>query len=180
MKCYDFELNISAYIDGELKQAVRSDFLNHEEICSICSEKLQDIEKLLQNLPELNKLSLSGKFSQKLQEKIRDIDNRGPAFWNRLANLTIFGFEPLPAMGMAAAMMMIIGSAYFMLDQDQLPNVDLQKLSTRTEQDNTNFKSPSVVNPVHGLPVMADSDTAAQLEKKKVPDTPIHLVGRGK
>ena len=48
MKCYDFELNISAYIDGELKQAVRSDFLNHEEICRICSEKLQDIEKLLQ------------------------------------------------------------------------------------------------------------------------------------
>lgn len=179
MKCYDFELNISAYIDGELKQAVRSNFLNHEEICSICSEKLQDIEKLLQNLPELNKLSLSGEFSQNLQEKIRDIDNRGPAFWDRLANLTIFGFEPLPAMGMAAAVMMIIGSAYFMLDQDKLPNVDLQKLSTRTEQG-PNFNSPSVVNPVQGLPVMADSDTAAQLEEKKVPDTPIHLVGGSK
>ena len=83
-------------------------------------------------------------------------------------------------MGMAAAMMMIIGSAYFMLNQDQLPNVDLQKLSTRTEQGNPNFKSPSVVNPVQGLPVMADSDTAAQLEGKKVPDTPIHLMGGGK
>ena len=45
MNCYDFELNISAYIEGELKQAVRENFNQHKDTCSNCEEKLGDISK---------------------------------------------------------------------------------------------------------------------------------------
>jgi len=53
MNCYDFELNISAYIEGELKQVVREDFNQHKDTCKNCKEKLLDIAKLMENLPNL-------------------------------------------------------------------------------------------------------------------------------
>ena len=53
MNCYDFELNISAYIEGELKQSVRREFSTHKETCNDCSEKLGDIARMIRQLPEL-------------------------------------------------------------------------------------------------------------------------------
>ena len=43
MNCYDFELNISAYIEGELKQAVRGNFNQHRDGCNNCKVKLDDM-----------------------------------------------------------------------------------------------------------------------------------------
>jgi len=71
MNCYDFELNISAYIEGEIKQAVREDFNQHKDACNNCKGKLVDISKLLENLPNLAQVKTSSQFKQKLQGKIQ-------------------------------------------------------------------------------------------------------------
>ena len=69
MKCYDFELNISAYIEGELKQVVRQSFTGHKESCSLCKEKLTDISELMGNMPKLTPLITSPQFIPNLNEK---------------------------------------------------------------------------------------------------------------
>ena len=73
----------------------------------------------------------SSQFIQNLHEKIREIDNRGPSIWQRLVQLKPLGFDPIPAGGFALAMVMIIGASYLLLNQDGLPDIDFEKLSTK-------------------------------------------------
>jgi len=176
MNCYDFELNISAYIEGELKQAIRENFTNHKETCGICCEKLSDISRLMENLPKMSQLSTSSQFDQKLQNKIREIDNQGPSIWQWLMQLKPLGFEPVPALGFAVAMVMIIGASYLLLNQDGLPNIDFEKLSTQSQQNTPQKFKPSVITPTKNLPSMADSDTSAKSNPKHL-ENRIHLVG---
>ena len=98
MNCYNFELNISAYIEGELKQVIRKDFIQHKEICNQCAHKLVDISNIIKNLQSLNSLTTSNKFMHGLNENIRKIDNESPSLWQHIKQIRPFGFEPLPAM----------------------------------------------------------------------------------
>ena len=84
----------------------------------------------MKNLPNLMSVMTSHKFDQKLKGKIREIDNRRPSIWQRLLGMKPFGFEPVPALGFALALVMIIGASYVLLNQDVLPNVNFEKLST--------------------------------------------------
>ena len=166
MNCYDFELNISAYIEGELQKTVREDFNQHKETCQNCEEKLVDIKKLMENLPNLVSVTTSNQFDQKLQGKIREIDNRGPSIWQRLIALRPLGFEPVPALGFALAMVMIVCASYFLLNQDVAPIVD--------GKEKKHF--PTIMMPEHNLPQnMADSDTSGKSDTKH-PDIPIQTV----
>ena len=81
----------------------------------------------MEKLPNLTQVSTSNHFNQKLQEKIREIDNRGPSIWQRLLEMKPLGFEPVPAMGFALALIMIIGASFLLLNQDALPNIDFNK-----------------------------------------------------
>ena len=178
MNCYDFELNISAYIEGELKQADRREFSTHKETCSNCTEKLGNIAQLIRKLPELTPKTTSSQFIHNLHEKIREIDNRGPSIWQRLVQLKPLGFDPVPAVGFALAMVMIIGASYLLLNQDGLPDVDFKKLSTQSRQQASPQFKPSVIAPEPTLPTMADSDSSVKPQNKKHLDKRIKLVGR--
>ena len=178
MNCYDFELNISAFIEGELKQAVREDFNQHKDACNNCKEKLVDISKLMENLPNLTQVTTSSQFNQKLQEKIREIDNRGPSIWQRLLEMKPLGFEPVPAMGFTLAIVMIIGASFLLLNQDGLPDVDFEKLSTQSQQKIPQEFKPSVITPQKHLPSIANSDTSEKTKSNNI-DKRIKLV-RGK
>jgi len=158
MNCYDFELNISAYIEGELKQVVREDFNKHRDFCNNCKEKLEGISKLMENLPNLVQVTTSNHFDNNLRKKIHEFDNRGPSLWQRLLGIKPLGFEPVPALGFALAIIMIIGASFLLLNQDGLPEIDFEKLSTQSQQK---FK-PSVISPQKNLPSMADSDTSGK------------------
>ena len=177
MNCYDFELNISAYIEGEIKQVAREDFNQHKDACNNCKEKLVDISKLMENLPNITQVTTSSQFNQKLQEKIHGIDSRGTSIWQRLLKKKPLGFEPVSAMGFALAMVMIIGASFLLLNQDGLPDVDFEKLSTRTQQKIPQEFKPSVITPQKNLPSMADSDTSGKPNLKNL-DNHIKLVGR--
>ena len=177
MNCYDFELNISAYIEGELKQAVRRDFSTHKETCSNCAEKLEDIAHIIQQLPELTQKTTSRRFIHNLHEKIRKIDNHGPSIWQWLLQLRPLGFDPVPAVGFAMAMVMIIGASFLLLNQDGLPDVDFEKLSTQSQKQVPLHFKPSVITPEPTLPTMADSDSSVKPENTRHIDNRIKLVG---
>ena len=176
MNCYDFELNISANIEGDLKQVVREDFNQHKDTCKNCKEKLSDIAKLMENLPNLVQVTTSSQFDRSLQEKIREIDNRGPSIWQRLLEMKPLGFEPVPAVGFTLAIVMIIGASFLLLNQDGLPDVDFEKLSTQYQQKIPPEFEPSVITPKKNLPSMADSDTSGKPNPKNL-DNRIKLVG---
>ena len=176
MNCYDFELNISAYIEGELKQVVREDFNQHKDSCKNCKKKMVDISQLMENLPHLMQFTTSSQFNENLQEKIREIDNRGPSIWQHLLEMKPFGFEPIPASGFALALVMIFGASFLLLNQDGLPDVDFEKLSTQYQQKIPPEFEPSVITPKKNLPSMADSDTSVKPNSRNV-DNRIKLVG---
>ena len=122
MNCYDFELNISAYIEGELKQLVRDDLNQHKDACNKCKEKLVDISKLMEYLPDLEQVTTSSLFDENLQGKICEIDNRGSSIWQRLLEMKPLGFKPVPALGFSLALVMIIGTSFFLLNDYHLCN----------------------------------------------------------
>ena len=160
MNCYNFELNISAYIEGELKQTVRQELSQHKENCQSCKQKLLEISQMMENFPNLVKVTTSRKFNEKLQVRIGEIDNLGPTLWERLLQIKPFGFEPTPALGLFLAMIMITGATFFLLNQDSLPHVDLNKLSTQSPQNTHQNFNPSVISPKQNKPSIADSDTS--------------------
>ena len=118
----------------------------------------------------------SSQFEEILHNRIREIDNRGPSIWQRMLEMKPFGFEPVPALGVALAMLIIIGASYLLLNQDSLPNVNLNKLSTNSQQNIPQNFQPSVITPKQNLPSMADSDTTVKSNTKHL-DKRIKLVG---
>ena len=177
MNCYNFELNISAYIEGEMKQSVRVEFVLHREECKNCGSKLAEISSLIKQMPHLSQLTTSDNFMTNLRERIKEIDNRGPSLLERISQFTFFGFEPVPAMGFSLAMVMVIGASYLLINQDQLPNVDLKFLSTQSSSSPPNSFTPSVTAPDPVLPTIADSDSLVNQENVNRISPPIKLVG---
>ena len=77
------------------------------------------ISKLMENLPNLTQVTTSSQFSQKLRGKIHEIDNRVPSIWQRLLEVKPFGFDPVPAVGFTLAIVMIIGTSFLLLNQEE-------------------------------------------------------------
>ena len=174
MKCYDFELNISAYIDGELKQVVRQSFNEHKGNCILCNEKLADISKLMDKMPKLTPLVTSPQFIHNLNEKIREIDNCGPSIWERITQFKPLGFEPVPALGFTLAMVMVISASYLLIHRNGLPEINMEKLSTQSRQQ---IPKPSVVIPPQPGLSIADSDSSVQPDISNRYDDKIKLIG---
>ena len=177
MNCYDFELNISAYIEGELKLVIREEFNQHRDSCDNCTIKLEDISKLIENLPQIRQVTTSQQFNENLQKKIYAIDNNTPSFWQRLLIIRPLGFEPAPALGFTFAIIMIVSTSFFLLNEDVLPVINLDTISTQSQQEDPSEFKPSVVSPQKNITSMADSDSSANPDSK-YPEGRIKLVGR--
>ncbi len=177
MNCYDFELNISAYIEGELKQAVRENFINHKETCDNCFEKLSDISKLMENMLNISNVKTSSQFDQVLRERILEIDNRGPSIWERITQFKPLGFEPVPALGFSLAMVMVISASYLLIHTNGLPEINIEKLSTQSLQQTPKPFNPSVVIPQQTGPSIADSDSASKPDIRNRYNDKIKLTG---
>ena len=158
---------------------IREDFVNHKKNCDTCFEKLSDISKLIENMLNISNAKTSSQFDQVLRERIIEIDNKEPSIWQRLSLFKPLGFEPIPALGFTIALVMVIGASFLLLNQDGLPNVDFEKLSTQSQQKTTNQFKPSVITPTQNLPSMADSDTSGKSNTKHL-ENRIQLVGGNK
>ncbi len=174
MKCYDFELSISAYIEGELKQVVRQSFNEHKGNCILCNDKFEDISKLMDKMPKLTPLVTSPQFIHNLSAKIREIENRGPSIWERITQFKPLGFEPVPALGFTLAMVMVISASYLLIQTNGLPEINMEQLTTKSYPQTP---KPSVVIPPQTGLSIADSDSSVQPDIHSRYDDKIKLTG---
>ena len=161
MKCYDFELNISAYIDGDLKQSIRKLFIEHKDNCNNCNNKLINISMMIKKLSDLPLKSTSNKFNEELNKKINDIDNLEPSFWEKIKLMRLFGLEPVPAFGFIMSLIIIVGSSYLFFSLPGNPNViDNKTLSTKSKINSKEKYYQIVEKPKQDTPFIVDSDSS--------------------
>ena len=162
MKCYDFELNISAYIEGELKKDFRNSFNEHRRTCASCQEKLADITQCMKEMPKIKSIVVSDNFIDILNKKIKEINNKGPSFLEKIMHFRPFGLEPIPALGFSFALVMVISASYFFINIDKIPEIDMEKLSIKSPNVTPEPFKPSLVIPPHTGTSIADSDSSVK------------------
>ena len=171
MNCYEFENLISEYIDGELKMGNRKGFVTHKSDCILCKEKLDDIVSILKEMPTMDKMITSGGFLSKLNDKIESYDKRSTLKLNQF-----FGFDYVSAIGLAAAMVLVVGASYLLVTEDSIPIVDLDKISTKSGQS---VQNPQItLNHQNGF--IADQDSSDNEDEESQYNMPIRLVGGSK
>jgi len=171
MNCYKFENHISEYIDGELKMGVRKGFVTHKLDCILCKEKLEGIIAIVKEMPNIARIQTSGDFLNKLHQKIESYENRSPLKMGR-----IFGFDYASAVGLAAAMVLVVSASYLLVTEDSVPIVDLDKISTRNGHM-TQEPQITVSNPNSYI---ADQDSSDKNNEENQFNMPIRLVGGSK
>ena len=171
MNCYEFENLISEYIDGELKMGLRKGFMTHKSDCILCTEKLDNIISMLKEMPNMDKMKTSGDFLNKLNVKIESYENRSMLKLNQF-----FGFDYVSAIGLAAAIVLVVGASYLLVTEDSIPIVDLDKISTKSGQSNQN--SQITLNNQNGF--IADQDSSENEDDRGQYNMPIRLVGGSK
>ena len=177
MKCYDFEAQISAYIDGELKPTQRKDFTLHRQDCPECAGKLDDIVQMLQTLHELPVVQTSEDFMNRLQKKIDDHNSGKTSIWQRIIQFRPFGLDPIPAFGFAAAIVLMTISTFMIFDLDRPPQVDFDRLTAR--QAMLNEASDPLASPPLTAGATLDTTALDSVAPGTRPyDAPIHLVNQ--
>lgn len=171
MNCYEFENHISEYIDGELKMGSRKGFITHKSDCILCTEKLDDITSMLKEMPNIVKMKTSGDFLNKLNDKIESYENRSTLKMNQF-----FGFDYFSAIGLAAAMVLVVSASYLLVTEDSVPIVNLDKISTKSGQPNQN--SQITLNNQNGF--IVDQDSSDNEDDESQYNMPIRLVGGSK
>ena len=108
MKCYDFELNLTAYIEGQIKEKNRKLFLKHEDECKKCKNKLKEIIHLIKVMPQIKTYETSSSFMKNLNKKIFELDNKEPSLWKKIQTFKPFGYSPAPTIGFALSFVLIM------------------------------------------------------------------------
>ena len=124
MDCDKFELKISSYIEGELKQKDRIHFDEHKTTCDICLVKFTDIQTMIGELKGLSTLETSQKFHYNLNRKIQSKDYNKISQWGKIFNSKPFGLKPSYALGMTFAFGVFIVSSYFLINVDSAPELN--------------------------------------------------------
>ena len=175
MNCYEFEQNISAFIEGEIKKPKKEEFIKHQNNCLECSIKTDKISQMLNNLHSLKNFKTSSSFESTLKDKISNIENKRYGLWDQLKNLKPFGFEAIPAIGLSFAILMIFSSSYLLINFDKVPEINFNNMISNKI---TNQVFPSNKKSLNNMGNIADEDTLVDLKKNKVKNS-IRLV-RGK
>jgi len=161
MNCYDFEAKISAYIDGELKQSEWKSFSEHKKVCEDCNNKLEDIKGLISSMSNAPRVRTSADFMTNLQNKIEDHQSR-KSLSGWLKNFTLFGMEPLPAVGFSAAIAVLLVSSFILFNDDAVPTVDFDELSRNSSSSPATGNYDNSSFPLHDPGLLAEdseSDT---------------------
>ena len=174
MKCYDFKLNLTAYIEGEIKEKNRKLFLKHKDECNECDGKLKDIINLVGVMPHMKTYETSSSFMDVLNKRIFELNNKGPSLWKKIQNFKPFGYSPAPSFGFALSFALIIIASYILFDNDEIPKINIDKFSDQSKNNN-----PSIIISPQNSPIMADSDSTEKKDVKNRYDGKIKLV-RGK
>ena len=173
MNCYEFEQNISAFIEGDVKREQKEKIISHKGECLECSTKIDKVSKMINGLHSLDTMQTSPLFESALKAKISDLENKKEGLWYKLLNLKPFGLEPMPAMGLSLALLMIFGSSYILINQDKVPDIELNNIISNNIIPKN---SPSISAPITETPEIADTDTLINSKRNKANNS-IRLVG---
>ncbi|NOZ08590.1 MAG: zf-HC2 domain-containing protein [FCB group bacterium] len=132
MNCYNFEANISAYIDGELNQSDWKGFTEHHQNCVACKSKLEGVRELLGAMKAVPEVTTSDNFFKGLQRKIEIHENKS-SFITRIIEFKPFGMNPLQALGFAAVVTFMVISSFMLFNTDKLPVVNFDELSRENQ-----------------------------------------------
>ncbi len=132
MNCYNFEANISAYIDGELNQSDWKGFTEHQQNCTACKSKLKGVRELLGNMKTIPEVTTSDDFFKGLQRKIETHENRSSII-AKIVEFKPFGMNPLQALGFAAVVTFMVISSFMLFNTDRLPVVHFDELSRENQ-----------------------------------------------
>lgn len=72
VKCEKLLEMISPYLDGELQESEREEFLAHMEQCPQCKKEVEELEQLLHDFSEIPEVELPEGFHEELMVKIKD------------------------------------------------------------------------------------------------------------
>ena len=164
MNVNDFEKNISNYLDGSLKPSKMKEFEELLKNNIECKEKLNSYKKMLKELSMLEDLSTSDNFMNELNKKI-NIANQ-PKIIDKIQKINFFGYDYISISGIAAALIMFIFSITIFTQSDNIPVVNLDKLSTK------NIKKNPVVE--DDFQMLTEDDS---LDSNLRTNLPIQLIG---
>ena len=88
MRCRKVKKKLSAFIDNELKQEIKSDVERHLAECSFCNQELMLLNQTWDALEVFEKIDTSDSFEARYWKKVREKELRQPSF-QRLLKITI-------------------------------------------------------------------------------------------
>ncbi|TFB12222.1 zf-HC2 domain-containing protein [Candidatus Marinimicrobia bacterium MT.SAG.3] len=123
MDCNGYRENLTNYIDNELTTQKNKSMLEHEAICSDCSELKSEIKNILGSVKRMTKVNASEDFETRLYEKLNSHAE------NSLRDkiMELFESSPVGIKALAAGfavLMILVSGGYFMYDGISIGNED--------------------------------------------------------
>ena len=164
MNCYEFELNLSNFIEGELKQKEIINFRTHQKGCVRCSEKLESMVEMLLNLGNFKTINISNNFTRKLHHKISALGNEKFAKpWN-LSKILFFGLEPKHAISFSFSIILVVSSLFYFFQIDEVPKINMVDYQIN-EVNKSNLNSNLITD--HNPSQFINSSDSVNNEKSK-------------
>ena len=172
MNCYEFEINLSNFIEGELRQKDIIKFKSHKKECVGCCEKLQSMILLISGLGKMNSINISDNFSRKLYNKISIIDDKKQVKSWEWIDIFDFGFKPKQAIAFGFSIILVASSIFYFSEIETIPNINMADFN---KPETTNSGSiPDITQPK--LNYATTQDTVINFVKnkngKKIQSTP--------
>lgn len=117
--CDNSDLYISLYIDDQLEQNDKEEFLKHIEECPQCAQKLKEESYFIQLVNDEETVELPDDFSSSLHSKLIEVSKKE---YNNKSKLLFFNKKLMAALSTAAVV--VISLLAFKLLPDMLPGID--------------------------------------------------------
>jgi len=144
MDCNGYRENITNYIDNELTTQKNKSMLEHEAICSDCSELMTEIQNILGSVKSLSKVKVSANFETLLYEKLHShAENSLTEKIKELFDPSLISVRAL-AVGFAILMILVSGS-YFIYNgvsigkEDGMPALSSPRYIDKNENSSTDM-----------------------------------------
>ena len=106
--CGEFAARLSAYIEGDVAGAKRTQMDLHVDECPICASSLEGVRNLTRRLARMSRVRPSAGFDFALRSRLMMEAARKTSVWNRLPDL-LFPTVPRALASAAAVVLMALG-----------------------------------------------------------------------
>ncbi|NQU66788.1 MAG: zf-HC2 domain-containing protein [Candidatus Marinimicrobia bacterium] len=154
MNCYNFEENISVFIESDLSLKLRKEFIQHRETCPGCEDKLNGIVSIINSFKQIESVATSTDFVKNLHQRIDKYNSRKEPLFTRLLNFQPFGLKPVAALGFVTAFTLLTISSFLLFQDDNIPKLNVSEFSQKPST--LSNQAPLMVNSQQ-VPAVKDS-----------------------